>query len=75
MDAHLEYLGASKRRKIETSEEKFHATLETARSMAQGLQALRSGFNFASLEGKGKGGGPARGEGKGNARQERSGPY
>ena len=73
LDAHLEYLGATKRRKLETSEAKFHATLETARSMAQGLQALRTGFDFALLEGKGKGsGGPTRAEGKGNARH---GPY
>jgi hypothetical protein len=73
LDAHLEYLGSSKKRKQESSEAKYQASMEQARTMAQGLQALSAGFDFAALAGKGKGGGgPARAEGKGSARQ---GPY
>jgi hypothetical protein len=73
LDAHLEYLGSSKKRKQESSEAKYQASMEQARTMAQGLQALSAGFDFAALAGKGKGGGgPAKAEGKGSARQ---GPY
>jgi hypothetical protein len=73
LDAHLEYLGSSKKRKQETSEAQYQASMEQARSMAQGLQALQQGFDFAALAGKGKGGGgPAKAEGKGSARP---GPY
>jgi hypothetical protein len=71
LDAHLEHLGATKRRKLETTEAK--TSMEQARIMAQGLQAMRAGFDFSALAGKGTGGGgPTRAEGKGSARH---GPY